>query len=189
MLKAKIKQRVKESRDMQNIIAKESSLLASVLYVASGVLLFALASNYKIPYYWVPVTLQTLVVSIMAWTYPKRLAAMTLLVSYSLACTGLPILAANIASIGPRLGYLIGFLVACEFINFMKNRGIAPIICFIITQLLTLIIGFIVLSQYIGISLAWRLGVLPFIAPELIKSILACYLVTVCDFKPKNKQG
>ena len=68
----------------------------TVLTTITGVIVFALSARYQVPILIVPVTLQSLVVILMAWFYPDRHATITLIIAYILAACGFPILASPV---------------------------------------------------------------------------------------------
>ena len=162
----------------------------NAFYLLTGVLIFAISSKYQLPLFMVPMTMQTLVVLLMAWFYPERLGMYTLFCSYTLALCGLPILTSSIAS-GEwvmRIGYLAGFILATEAIYHMKKTKLPVAFIFAMAQCTILASGCTVLSQFFGWYNAWKIGVLPFILPELIKNILACAIVYTLQGPIQNRQ-
>ena len=87
-----------------------------VALVALGVALLTLSAKFKVPFYPVPVTLQTLAVPLIAAAYGARLGTATV-VAYLLAgFVGLPVftntppeLASPLYFLGPTGGYLAAY--------------------------------------------------------------------------------
>ena len=162
----------------------------TILTTVTGVVVFALSARYQVPLFIVPVTLQSLVVILMAWFYPDRHATSTLIIAYILAACGLPILASPIITSNGlmRIGYLMGFLLATECIVSLKKTKLPIALIFALSQCLILGVGCVVLSQFFGWGNAIKVGVLPFILPELIKNILACAIVYTLQGPATNNQ-
>ena len=142
------------------------------------------------PLFVVPVTLQSLVVILMAWFYPDRHATNTLIIAYILAACGVPILASPIINSNGvmRIGYLMGFLLAAECIASCRKTKLPIALIFALSQCLILGAGCVVLSQFFGWANAFKVGVFPFILPELIKNILACAIVYTLQGPATNNQ-
>ena len=89
--------------------------LQEVLLVLAGTALLAISAKVKVPFYPVPMTLQTLVVVLIAATYGMRLGVATMLAYLAEGILGLPVFANTppmIASLTYFLGPTGGFLVA-----------------------------------------------------------------------------
>ena len=96
--------------------AKGRFLRMAVLAIA-GAALLTLAAKIRVPFYPVPMTLQTLVVPLIACAYGSRLGAATILLYIAEGMAGLPVFTntpPQIASpaylLGPTGGYLIGWV-------------------------------------------------------------------------------
>ena len=82
----------------------------------------------------------------------------------------------------------MGFLLATECIVSLKNTKLPIALTFALSQCLILGAGCVVLSQFFGWGNAMKVGVLPFILPELIKNILACAIVYTLQGPATNNQ-
>ena len=149
-----------------------------------GVILLTVASKISIPFYPVPMTLQTLVVYFIA-------ASMGIVGFYStfvyvvLGTLGLPIFA-NGGGIGyifsPTFGFLYGMVVAAFFISFIFNKVISTNL---IKLSLTIFIGALIiflcglshLSFFIGFEQAVTVGLIPFLYSEFLKILLAIAII------------
>ena len=148
-----------------------------------GVILLT-ASKISIPFYPVPMTLQTLVVYFIA-------ASMGMVGFYStfiyvvLGTLGLPIFA-NGGGIGyifsPTFGFLYGMVVAAFFISFIFNKEVSTNL---IKLSLTIFIGALIiflcglshLSFFIGFEQAVTVGLMPFLYSEFLKILLAIAII------------
>ena len=107
--------------------------LYQVMAVIAGIAVLAISAHIKIPFYPVPVTMQTLAVLAIGMTYGTRLGGATLLGYLGAGAVGAPVFAggAGIAyMMGPTGGYLLGFFVAAvcwgRWLERGWTRSIAP---------------------------------------------------------------
>ena len=97
-----------------------------LMAVLAGIALLTASAHIKIPFYPVPLTMQTLVVLGIGMTYGVRLGGVTLLGYLAAGVIGLPVFAggAGIAyMMGPTGGYLAGFFVAAVVLGVLAERG------------------------------------------------------------------
>ena len=101
-----------------------------ILLVLAGTLLIAIAAKIKVPFWPVPITLQTLAVMAIAAAYGSRLAVATVVAYLAEGLVGLPVftntppLAAGPAYfLGPTGGFLIGFIVIAFVVGLAADRG------------------------------------------------------------------
>jgi biotin transport system substrate-specific component len=152
-----------------------------------GALALALSAKAQVPFYPVPMTLQTLAVLAIGATFGARLAGATVLLYLAEGLAGLQVFA-NLSAgpaymMGPTGGYLAGFLVAAALVGWLAERGWdrSPGLLLAAMALGSLVIyacGFAWLAHAIGMQKAWIGGVLPFLPGDLVKTLLACALVT-----------
>jgi len=114
---------------------KESKLLKYVFLAFLGSIILAISSKIKIPFYPVPMTMQTLVVLVIGIGFGWKLGLATIALYLFEGIIGLPVFSGSpekgiglIYFTGPTMGYLLGFLVAVyisgKFIydnNLIKN--------------------------------------------------------------------
>ena len=106
--------------------AGASRLAAQAGLVVAGSLLIAAAAHVKVPFWPVPMTLQTLAIFAIAAAYGRNLAVATLLAYLAQGAVGMPVFTggAGLAYMaGPTGGYLAGFLVAAAMIGAAADRG------------------------------------------------------------------
>jgi len=86
-----------------------------------------LAAQFQVPFYPVPMTLQTLAVLIVGGAFGARLGAATVLLYIAEGAAGIPIFAGGAAGLavltGPTGGYLWGFAIAAGLVGWLAERG------------------------------------------------------------------
>lgn len=104
-----------------------AGLLRPVLLVAAGTCLITLGAKASVPFWPVPLTLQTLAVSVVAAAYGLRLGVATVAAYLMTGFLGAPVFAGwstGIAPfIGPTGGFLAGFLVMAAIVGAAADRG------------------------------------------------------------------
>src|SRR4030095_15991780 len=94
---------------------RSARLVAQTLLVIGGTILLAVAAKVSVPFWPVPMTLQTLAVFVISAAYGRNLAVATMLAYLAEGAIGLPVFAtgAGLAYMaGPTGGYLLGGGVA-----------------------------------------------------------------------------
>ena len=96
---------------------KQSKLIKSLFIVLVGTIILAISSKIKIPFYPVPMTMQTLVILIIGIGFGWKLGMATISLYLFEGIIGLPVFSGTpekgvglIYFTGPTMGYLIGFL-------------------------------------------------------------------------------
>jgi biotin transport system substrate-specific component len=157
------------------------SLGRDVALVAVGSILLAISAKVQVPFWPVPMTMQTFVVLMIGAHAGFRLAGATVLLYLVEGAIGLPVFStgAGLAFMaGPTGGYLVGFLVAALVVSGLFAKGfnhnlLTAFGVLILGDALILGIGFAWLSTLIGPEKAFAVGVLPFIPAEALKIALA----------------
>ena len=163
-----------------NKIAK--IILAAVL----GTLLLTISAKIKIPFYPVPMTMQTFMVLFLGITLGPKIGLLTISLYLFEGIFGLPVFAGTpekgiglIYFTGPTMGYLIGFLVAVYFAgSFKYDKGIINTFLKLIFSIsFVYILGMIWLGTLIGWDKPiFKLGAQPFLLAELFKMLLLLFL-------------
>jgi len=162
---------------------KQSKLLKYVFFALVGSIVLAISSKIKIPFYPVPMTMQTLVVLIIGIGFGWKLGMAIVTLYLFEGIIGLPVFSGTpekgiglIYFTGPTMGYLLGFLVAVyvsgKFIydeNLLKNflKLVLAISCIYILGM-----------SWLGSLIGWdkpifQLGAQPFLLAELFKILIA----------------
>lgn len=151
-----------------------------------GTLVLALSAKLQVPFYPVPMTLQTFAVLVLGVAYGWRLATATLMLYLAQGALGLPVFAGTPEKgiglaymLGPTGGYLIGFVFAAALAGWLAERGWDRGIA---TALLAMLLGNVVIYGpgllWLGAVVGWdkpvlAWGLLPFLWGDFAKLALA----------------
>ena len=159
-----------------------------MLALAGSLVLWASAKTH-VPFFPVPMTLQTLAILVIAATYGFRLGLAAVMLYMVEGMLGLPVFSATpergigmVYMMGPTAGYLVGFVVATGFVGWFAERGADRSMLKLFAVMLggaalILGLGFAYLSSFIGAEAAFNAGVLPFMLGDLVKVGIAALLV------------
>lgn len=162
-----------------------SRLARDAALALAGTLVLALSAKIQVPFYPVPMTLQTLVVLTLPALMGARLGTATLALYLVEGLVGLPVFAGPAAGpayfAGPTAGYLAGFLIAGALIGFLADRGwtrtwLPALAAMTIGHFVIFVAGFAWLALALGAAKAYTLGVAPFWAETVAKTLLAAAL-------------
>ena len=157
-----------------------------VALVIGGSILLALSAHIKVPFYPVPVTMQTMLVLLIAMAYGARLGSATILAYLAQGAVGLPVFAggAGLAYMaGPTGGYLFGFVAAAYVVGTLAEKGwgktaISTAFAMIIGNIVIYAFGVSYLSSIVGsFDKAIQFGLAPFIYGDGLKIIIATALL------------
>ena len=166
---------------------KQSKLIKYVFLALMVRIVLAVSSKIKIPFYPVPMTMQTFVVLVIGVGFGWKLGLATISLYLFEGLIGLPVFSGTpekgiglIYFVGPTMGYLLGFLVAVyisgKFIydnNIFKNF----LKLFLATSSIY-ILGIAWLGNLIGWDKPiFQLGVQPFLLAELFKILIATFAI------------
>ena len=166
---------------------KQLKLVKNLFIALIGTIILAVSSKIKIPFYPVPMTMQTLVILILGIGFGWKLGLATISLYLFEGIIGLPVFSGTpekgiglIYFTGPTMGYLFGFLAAVFFAgkfnydnNLIKNfLKLSFAISFIY------ILGMIWLGMLIGWDKPiFKLGAQPFLLAELFKILFATFAI------------
>jgi len=162
-----------------------NTYIKGIFLVLFGTLLLTVSSKIQVPFWPVPMTMQTFVVLIIAMEYGWKLSFFTLVAYLIEGALGLPVFAKGgglLYLTGPTAGYLYGMTIAAAVIGYFADLGYGKSITKCIMPLLlgTIIIficGIGYLSSIIGFEKAVVAGLFPFIPSELFKIALAVFII------------
>lgn len=164
-------------------------LATQLLLAVIGSVLLALSAKAKVVLGPVDLSLQSLVVLLIAASYGSRLGVATLLLYMLEGALGYPVFQSTPEKgiglaymMGSTGGYLAGFVVMAAIVGFAADRGWDrnPLKLFgamLVAEIVMMAMGFGWLAALIGVEKSWQFGVAPFILPDLIKVALAAALV------------
>lgn len=166
---------------------KESQLIKQVFIALLGTVVLAISSKIKIPFYPVPMTMQTFVVLFIGLLFGWRMGLAIVALYLFEGILGLPVFSGTpekgigiIYFTGPTMGYLTGFLVTvflAGHFNYNKNIFLNFIKITFATSFIY-IFGMIWLGTLIGWEKPiFELGAKPFLLAELFKILLITVLI------------
>ena len=163
------------------------SLFFTLLIALIASLILAISSKIKIPFYPVPMTMQTLVVLIIGIGFGWKLGLVTVTLYLFEGIIGLPVFSGTpekgiglVYFTGPTMGYLFGFLVAVYFSGkFVYDNNI--IMNFLKLFFATSFI-YIIGMAWLGSLIGWdkpifQLGAQPFLLAELFKILIVTFTI------------
>ena len=169
-------------------VAKSQNIriLKYILIIFLGSILLTISSKIKIPFYPVPMTMQTFVVLFLGMSLGYKIGLATVALYLFEGIIGLPVFSNSpekgvglVYFTGPTMGYLIGFLFATFLAGYFKFEGniLNSFIKLLISVSLIYILGVFWLGSLIG----WdkpiiQLGVTPFLLAELFKIVILTLL-------------
>tara|TARA_Y100000590_G_scaffold80994_1_gene89959 strand:+ start:1251 stop:1802 length:552 start_codon:yes stop_codon:yes gene_type:complete len=154
-------------------------VLKMILTVFLGTVLLTISAKIKIPFYPVPMTMQTFVVLLMGLSFGYKIGLATVGLYIFEGIVGLPVFSNSpekgvgwIYFTGPTMGYLIGFLFAtflAGYLNFKTN-----IVLIFFKLIISVSVIYILGVLWLGYLIGWnkpiiQLGVTPFLLAELFK--------------------
>jgi biotin transport system substrate-specific component len=182
-------------RPLLALDARGLGLAGQVGMILLGSLALALAANVQVPFYPVPMTLQTLVVLLIGAFYGWRLGAATVLLYLAQGFAGFPVFAGAVAGplyfAGPTGGFLAGFVVSALVAGwaverFGARRTGAVLAAMLAGQAALFALGWVWLAAFAtlasgatgtGFGRAFALAVAPFVVGDVLKAVIAALLV------------
>ncbi len=174
---------------MENIsISNNQKTLRNFLIIVIGSILLTISAKIKIPFYPVPMTMQTFVVLFLGISFGYKIAIATVSVYLVEGLLGLPVFSNSPEKgvglayfVGPTMGYLIGFLFAAFFAGYLNFK--TNLILIFIKHLFSVFFIYFFGIVWLGILIGWdkplfKLGFFPFIYAELFKILLLTFLTS-----------
>jgi len=172
---------------MENIkVTPNQKIIRYFLAIFLGSILLTISAKIKIPFYPVPMTMQTFVVLLMGIAFGWKIGLSTISLYLFEGIIGLPVFAGTpekgmgfVYFTGPTMGYLIGFLFATFIAGYLNlNTNIFSVF---LKLTLSVSVIYILGILWLGNLIGWnkpllQLGVLPFLLAELFKISLLTIL-------------
>ena len=158
--------------------------IASIIIL--GTLLLTISAKVKIPFYPVPMTMQTFVVLFLGMAFGYKIGLLTVSLYLVEGIVGLPVFANSpekgiglVYFAGPTMGYLIGFLIAVSLAGYFKYEK--NFIYIFIKLLFAVSFIYIFGLLWLGYLIGWdkpifKFGAEPFLLAELFKLLLLVIL-------------
>jgi biotin transport system substrate-specific component len=153
--------------------------LKHLAIILIGSIALVISAKIKIPFYPVPMTMQTFVVLFLGITFGYKIGVATVALYLFEGIIGIPVFASSPEKgvgltyfIGPTMGYLIGFLIATFLTGYMNFK--TNIILTFIKLSLSVAVIYIFGMIWLGFLIGWDkpiflLGAKPFLLAELFK--------------------
>ena len=165
----------------------QPKIIKSLLAIVLGSIALTISAKIKIPFYPVPMTMQTFVVLFLGISLGYKIGLATIGLYLIEGIAGLPVFSNSpekgiglLYFTGPTMGYLIGFLTACYLASMIKfEDGFFVVLGKLILATSTIyILGLLWLGTLIG----WdkpilALGAKPFLLAEIFKIAILALLV------------
>ena len=164
----------------------QTRIIKSLIVIFLGTLILAVSSKIKIPFYPVPMTMQTFTVMFIGMSFGYKIGLATVGLYLIEGIAGLPVFSNSpergvglIYFTGPTMGYLIGFLSATYLASKISNKDNLVMIIAKLTFAVSTI--YILGVLWLGILIGWdkplfNLGIAPFLLAELFKILLLAFL-------------
>ena len=174
---------------------QNQKILKYILIVLFGSLALTISAKIKIPFYPVPMTMQTFIVLFLGIAFGYKIGVATVGLYLFEGILGLPVFSNSpekgvglIYFTGPTMGYLIGFLFATFFAGYLNlNKNVFVIFVKLIASVSIIYLFGVI---WLGILIGWDkpifdLGAKPFLLAELFKIFLLVIISTKVDFFKK----
>ena len=164
---------------MELVKSQNLKILKYILVIFLGSILLTISSKIKIPFYPVPMTMQTFVVLFLGMSFGYKIGLATVSLYLIEGIIGLLVFSNSpekgvglVYFTGPTMGYLIGFLFATFLAGYFSFKGN------IFTNFIKLLISvspiYILGIFWLGSLIGWdkpilQLGVIPFLLAEIFK--------------------
>jgi biotin transport system substrate-specific component len=168
---------------------RATRIAGMVILAIAGSLLMWVSAKIKVPFYPVPMTLQTLALFGIAAAYGMRLGVATIALYLIEGALGLPVFAGTPEKgiglaymFGPTGGYLASYMIAAAIVGYAVDRGLGRNVfklfgAMLVAEIVILGMGMAWLAYLFGAEKAFAFGVGPFIVTDLVKIALAACLV------------
>ena len=174
----------------------QAKLIKSLVVVVLGSIALTISAKIKIPFYPVPMTMQTFVVLFLGITLGPKIGLLTVSLYLLEGIFGFPVFAGTpekgigfIYFTGPTMGYLIGFLLATYFAGYFKYENcfdfykfkLKSFVSILFKNLIKVIFAvsliYIFGLLWLGFLIGWdkpifQFGAQPFLLAELFKMLI-----------------
>ena len=166
---------------------QNTKIIKKIIIVILGTLLLTISAKIKIPFYPVPMTMQTFVVLFLGISFGYKIGLATVGFYLFEGMIGIPVFSGTPETgigmsyfLGPTGGYLVGFLFATFLAGYLNLKTNFFII--FLKLILSVSIIYILGMMWLGSVIGWdkpifQLGAIPFLLAELFKICLLTLLV------------
>jgi biotin transport system substrate-specific component len=165
-------------------MTQDRSWIRNLLLVVGGSFLIAIFAQVALalPFSPIPINLQGHICLLLGVLLGKRIGTLAVLLYVLQGAAGLPVFAFGHAGLpillGPRGGYLIGYILATWVTGHLVERSGSKnlrqaMLAMVVGNLLIYLCGLSQLSLFVGIKRVFFLGMLPFLLGDTLKLCLA----------------
>ena len=165
----------------------QPKIIKSLLAIVLGSIALTISAKIKIPFYPVPMTMQTFVVLFLGISLGYKIGLATIGLYLFEGIIGLPVFSNSpekgvgfLYFTGPTMGYLIGFLSACFLASLIKfeDNFLVVLSKLLVATSTIYILGLLWLGTLIGWDQPiFALGAKPFLLAEIFKIVILSLLV------------
>ena len=165
----------------------QPKIIKSFLAIVLGSIALTISAKIKIPFYPVPMTMQTFVVLFLGISLGYKIGLATIGLYLIEGIAGLPVFSNSpekgvglLYFTGPTMGYLIGFLTACYLASMIKYEDSFFVVLgkLVVATSTIYILGLLWLGTLIGWDKPiFALGAKPFLLAEIFKIAILALLV------------
>ena len=164
--------------------AAQARRLTAAAAILLGACLLTLSAKIQVPFWPVPMTMQSLVVIMLGMAYGSRLAVATVCAYLLAGAAGLPVFAGTpqrgiglAYMMGPTAGFLVGFVLSAWLVGFLAERGwdrtfLKCALAMVLGHLAISLSGVVWLAVLMGTAKAIDVGLMPFLASSALKTAL-----------------
>lgn len=179
--------------------SRRDEILRGLVFAFAGAALLTLSAKVKVPFYPVPMTMQTMVVLMIGLAGGMRLGAATVGLYLLQGALGFPVFADTpergiglAYMVGPTGGYLFGFFVAAAFAGICGDRAfgrsvLGSLATMTLGHAIIFLFGFAWLATLIGPDKAFAAGVAPFAVATVLKVALGSALMPALSLSLRRK--
>ena len=173
--------------------AASRNIIRNIALVVLGCALLWVSAKVKVPFWPVPMTLQTFAVMALAAAYGSRLGVATVVAYLAAGAAGLPVftntppeIAGPAYFLGPTGGFLIGFVAAAVIVGYAADRNWDRSVPKLLAAMLAAdLVVFAMGLAWLGLAVpalgySWGLleaGLFPFLLGDLLKVLIAALAV------------
>lgn len=166
-----------------------SSVLGKIAIILTGTLLLTLSAKIQVPFWPVPMTMQTFVVLVIAMACGRAIGLGVMLAYLAEGALGLPVFAGTpergiglAYMMGPTGGYLAGMVAATLVCGQLAAKGwdrsvLMTMLAMLIGTVIIMAFGYAWLAVSIGPYKAWAFGVVPFLLSGVVKIVLGALVL------------
>ena len=160
-------------------------VLRLVVLALAGTALLVLSAKIKVPFWPVPMTMQTFAVLVIGMAYGWRLGTATVALYLIEGAVGLPVFTGTpergigvLYMVGPTGGFLIGFVAGAAISGWLAEQGwdrsiIRTLGAMLAGETVMFALGLGWLAHLFGVTKAIEFGLAPFVWAEIFKIALA----------------